>query len=357
MKLQIKTLSPIHIGNGEKYNGLSYIANQQKVVFYDSSKVMENITSKYGDRFMKWIEQRTSEIENLEKQKKNERNEQKRKNITRQLREAQRKLNIKEFIENVIQDIAVINKFKGNYLYSDEAMTQIYNNIDIECFIKQNNKPYIPGTEIKGAIRTAIAYNLLNIGSEYACLKNELLRLQSCFRNTFSVLVSCKKKGSDFLTLTELKTIPEFELKKLFGDKRGAEIFNKIKANIDPRIKINAFKKVLIEKTGKIEEELQNNLFRANGKDDAKYDLLKLLYIADSELKESSVSLFISDLKTLNISRSFNIFQELCKKDQIFTSGGSCEICEGLINEDMWEGQKIFYPQRSAVKSGFLIRR
>ena len=38
-------------------------------------------------------------------------------------------------------------------------------------------------------------------------------------------------------------------------------------------------------------------------------------------------------------------------------SGGICEICEGLINKDMWEGQKIFYPQRSAVKSGFLIRR
>jgi len=40
MKLQIKTLSPVHIGNGEKYNGLAYIANRENVLFYDSNKII-----------------------------------------------------------------------------------------------------------------------------------------------------------------------------------------------------------------------------------------------------------------------------------------------------------------------------
>lgn len=321
MKLQIKTLSPIHIGNGEKYNGLSYIVNRGRIFFYDSTKVMENITSKYSEKFMQWIEQRTTEIERLETQKRNERNEQRKKDINRQLREARKKLSLKEFIENSIKDAIIKDRFNQNFMYEIEFKTQVYNNVDIDCFIKQNNKPYIPGTEIKGAIRTAITYHLLNNG-KYAWLNNKLIELQSHFRNTFSILASCKKKGNDFLTLAELRSIPELEIKNLFGDRNGTEVFKKIRANNDPRIKINACKKVLVEKIGKIEEQLQNKLFRANNKDDAKYDLLKFLRIGDSDIKEPSACLFVSDLKTLNISRSFPIFQEFCKEDQTFTCQG-----------------------------------
>ena len=35
-----------------------------------------------------------------------------------------------------------------------------------------------------------------------------------------------------------------------------------------------------------------------------------------------SQCLFISDLKTLNVSRQFQLFQELCKKDQVFNCQG-----------------------------------
>jgi len=279
MKLQIKTLSPLHIGNGEKYNGLSYVANRGKVLFYDSTKVIENITSKYSDKFMQWVEERIFEIEKLEQQKRNERNEQKRRDITRLFREAQKKLSIKEFIENRIQDVAVRNRFNSSFSYSVEAKTQVYNNIDIDCFIKQNNKPYIPGTEIKGAIRTAVAYNLLKKDASWSWLKGEL----ESFGKQYS---------------QDLNRIP--------GQKGRW---------------VNEIKKKLVDKMGKIEERLQNRLFRANDKDDAKYDVLKMLHIGDTDLKEVSQSLFISDLTTLNISsRKFSIFQELCKKDQIFTS-------------------------------------
>ena len=55
MKLQIKTLSPVHIGNGEKYNGLAYIANRENVLFYDSNKIMENLTTQQKQRFTLWL--------------------------------------------------------------------------------------------------------------------------------------------------------------------------------------------------------------------------------------------------------------------------------------------------------------
>ncbi len=73
------------------------------------------------------------------------------------------------------------------------------------------------------------------------------------------------------------------------------------------------------ETTG-IEKYLQNHIARTTQNADAKYDLLKFLYINDTDLQEPSKCLFVSDFKTLNISREFNIFQELCKKEQTFVS-------------------------------------
>ena len=73
---------------------------------------------------------------------------------------------------------------------------------------------------------------------------------------------------------------------------------------------------------GKIEDTLQNKLFRVIDKNDAKYDLLKLLHIGDTELKASSNCLFVSYLEVTGISRGFPLFQELCKKDTVFTCQG-----------------------------------
>lgn len=280
MKLQIKTLSPIHIGNGEKYNGLSYIVDKGKVLFYDSDKIADNITQQYIERFTQWIEQRVSEIERLEKQKRDEREENKRRSLTQLLREAQKKLSLKEFIENSVRDVTIKNKFSSNFLYSLEARSQVYNNVDIECFIKQNNKPYIPGTEIKGAIRTALLYNFLQWDINWKWLKDEIEKFA--------------KRHKD-------------DLQQVAGKKGRV---------------VNNIKKKLVADMGKLEERLQTQLLRPINHDDAKYDLLKLLHLADSELKNSQSCLFISNLKVEGINRSFPIFQELCKKDQIFTCQG-----------------------------------
>lgn len=74
---------------------------------------------------------------------------------------------------------------------------------------------------------------------------------------------------------------------------------------------------------GKIEEDLQIKLFRANNQKDAKYDILKFLHISDTELKNPKDCLFISNLETKGINKGFPLFQELCKKDQTF-------VCQGF---------------------------
>lgn len=301
MKLQIKTLSPLHIGSGEKYNGLSYIQDKRsspaKLCYLEFDAIKSALSAQQLQNFADWIT--TERFPSLFK-------------FLRNLNDRN------NAIANNLISRAV---YKIDLLFKEDPQQRKFLG-DIEASLKQNNKPYIPATEVKGAMRTAIAYHILNADNEYTWLKKELIGLQSRFINIFSLLASCRKKGNDFLILTELRSIPEPEFKKLFGDKRGPEIFGKVRANNDPRIKINTCKKVLVEKVGKIEEQLQNRLFRVNSKDDAKYDLLKLLHISDSETKDPSACLFVSDLKTLNISREFPLFQELCKKDQTFTCQG-----------------------------------
>lgn len=280
MKLQIKTLTPIHIGNGEKYNGLSYIADKGKVLFYDSSRITKNLTPQYIERFTQWIEQRVAEIEKLETQKRDERDENRKRNLKQLLWDAQKKLSLKEFIENSVRDVTIKNKFSSNFLCSLEARSQVYNNVDIDCFIKQNNRPYIPGTEIKGAIRTAILYHLLQQDIYWNWLKEEIEKFDKRHKNDLQQVAGKKGKW------------------------------------------VNDIKKKLVADMGKLEERLQAQLLRPINHDDAKYDLLKVLQIVDSELKDPQSCLFISNLKVEGISRSFPVFQELCKKDQTFTCQG-----------------------------------
>lgn len=280
MKLQLRTLSPLHIGNGEKYNGFSYIVNKGKVLFYDSGKVMENLTPKYSEKFMQWVEQITSEIEQLEKQRRSERNEQRKRDIHEKWKYAQRKLSLKELVEKTISVINIKNNFYHNCIYAIEAKSRVYDNVDIECFIKQNDKPYIPGTEIKGAIRTAVISTLLQKDENWNWFKEKLYNF---------------------------KRIHGTSLQRIPGQKgRG----------------VGDIKKHLVKEMSNIEGELQVKLLRVNNHTDAKYDLLKLLYIGDTNLKEPSQCLFVSNLETLRINRRFLLFQEFCKKDQTFTCQG-----------------------------------
>ncbi len=298
MKLQIKSLSPLHIGNGEKYNGLSYISNRGEVLFYDSINISENITPQYSKRFMEWIEQRSGEVEQLEKKKRNEKNEQKRKDINRLLRDAQRKLSLKEFTENATRDVNIRSKFNKNFLYAIEAKSQVYDNIDIDCFIKQNNKPYIPGTEIKGAIRTAILYALLNKESSLWDEKSGLLADEKANKLIESI--------------------------RAFGNKHRANISKAGNKRLERWMKDEKKikEKLLVEQMKEIQKQLQVKLLHANNNNDAKYDMLKLLHISDTELKEPNSCLFVSNLNVEGISKGFPLFQELCKKDQTFTCYG-----------------------------------
>lgn len=297
MKLQIKTLSPLHIGNGEKYNGLSYIQDRRKapikLCYLEFDALQKTLTPQQLKQFGDWV-------------------------IIITEREPKRYPNLYRFLKDSLNDRnnSLSNRLISKSLYQadllfreDPSQKRFLGNID--AFIKQNNKIYIPGAEIKGAIRTAIFYTLLNKNSK-------LWENNHDWQNKIDAgLSNLIKKITDFGTKhsTDIDNVKDKRLQKWMKNEK--------------RIK----EKVLVREMGDIEKKLQEELFRSSIGKDAKYDLLKFIHIADTELKEPSHCLFVSDLITLNISRSFPTFQELCKKGEIFTSDLRLENNEKVLNQ------------------------
>jgi CRISPR-associated protein Csm5 len=237
MKVKIETLSPLHIGNGEKYDKLSFIQDGEKIYIVDFERIKRVLNKREEiENFTNWV-----------------------------LQEVKSRTTLTDFFRNKTY---YISKLKETAIYWVKNYTKKQLS-EIECFIKQNYKVYIPGSEIKGSIRTALWHGLLK--REYT---------------------------PEFLE--ELKKVCEEENKK--------------------------FKKSLIE----LGRKFENKLFRIRSKGDGKYDLLKFLCISDSNSKDPSECLFVSEIKILNTNRS--IYQELLKKGETFTCDINLQNKEKILN-------------------------
>lgn len=262
MKLKIKTLTPLHIGSGEKYNALSYIKvkenNKHYLCYLDFDKVKQVLTTEQLNTFFNWIsEQEYPSLQEF---------------LNEKLRDHDGRIT-KQLISESI--------YKVELCFNEDPTKKTFLG-DIESFIKQNNMVYIPGSEIKGAIRTAVMYKLLNDDTNtYEWLKKEIENLG------------------------RKKEIEINEVKNSYLDKQKSKI-----------------KLLLSNEMRKIEEEIHHKVFNPPNKTtryDAKYDLLKFLHISDTDSKKPQDCLFIAKIETINISRKFNIFQELLKEGQEFT--------------------------------------
>lgn len=143
---EIETLSPLHIGTGKELTPLDYIITN-KVVIYDFQKLIREDVS-FANRF-----------------------------LTQTASESIRRL----FLDNILNDNQKNNT--DYHLYTAEIDENTKQNLkkdlgrnkaNIYEFIKTTDyKPYIPGSSIKGAIRTAIAYSIFKNNNN---LKQELTK-------------------------------------------------------------------------------------------------------------------------------------------------------------------------------------
>lgn len=127
-RLILEGLSPLFIGSGEKYSQLDYIHHENSLFILDFDKLLEQIPVEVIDDLTNDI------IENFEN------------NIWRgDIEEFLSKYKI-DWKKSVGKKYAFIGKIGKN---------------EINQFIKTGNQTYIPGSSIKGAIRTAILFKIL----------------------------------------------------------------------------------------------------------------------------------------------------------------------------------------------------
>ncbi len=137
MKLVIETLSPVHIGSEQKYHSIDYICESGKVRIISESKLMEKLSEKGI------IEEYISEVKTGEIKS------------GKDIKRFARKHGVR-FDDVIEREIPADDEISG----------------EISSYIKTDGKYYMPGTSIKGMIRTCVAYHYLK--NNISLLKKEI---------------------------------------------------------------------------------------------------------------------------------------------------------------------------------------
>jgi len=129
--IKLETVTPIHIGNGEKYTFLDYFVEGGKANILNIDSIFEGM----------------EDVDVINKLSKD---------IEEKIINGQAQINVNDFFGGYGVDASehVIKKIKTDVEPSRR--------VEINQFINQNSRCYIPGSSIKGAIRTAYLFNYFN---------------------------------------------------------------------------------------------------------------------------------------------------------------------------------------------------
>lgn len=151
-RMSLTTLSPIFIGSGEELNKSMYVYNNREIMIIDERKLIKELLLRKG-LYESFLNECYSG-----------------------------NLNLTNFLERHLNGYKDMDIYKYKIMsYSDVKTNSKFNNIN--TFIKSSNgKPYIPGSSIKGAIRTTIIANeIYNNKEKYIKLfkdRNTIINLE-----------------------------------------------------------------------------------------------------------------------------------------------------------------------------------
>jgi CRISPR-associated protein Csm5 len=219
-KVKYITLSPLHIGDGNILSKLEYFPYKGKIHLYNSEDLKRFLTREQFEDFIKYAT--SNESPSL--------------------------LGFFRTYSNTEQILKVASgkaPFSLSFWGSDEPSK-------IWTFIKSRNQPYIPGTEIKGALRTAILRKLILDGSSGSFISKEIKNIKNSFSSN---------------------------------------------------------KKEVRKELEKLEERISARAFRLNQRNDAKFDFMKFILISDAYSK--NIKRLVANIQTKNTSRPIGDFHEI----------------------------------------------
>ncbi|RMF60425.1 MAG: type III-A CRISPR-associated RAMP protein Csm5 [Calditrichaeota bacterium] len=273
--LYFKTISPLHIGTGKVLEPFDYVFYQEKVIILDQEACLGRMFEKHPqavDRYVEWIQQTVKWMNNAKNEARDARRNRDRRRAQQHnqvLSELRKHFNLVYFCESELNDPALANEILSNSQYHKNAIYALDRpggTRQLREMIHVNGQPYVPGSSLKGAIRTALAYRAVRN------LSNEALEL-----------LLNGKSGTNLLGIKEpLQKIRELSEKAIASIER--ENFPQIERALR---ELNRERNRWLRKIG---DEVEKVVFgcgdgstRLGEKfDDPKFDLLRLIKISDS---------------------------------------------------------------------------
>jgi CRISPR-associated protein Csm5 len=292
MGYKLKILSPVHIGCGEQFNGLNFILDGNKVYVVEPETIIELLGPENGLRFAQWLDINSSEIARLDQDHRNKKRENPRSDETRKLnndlRQKRQSFTLTTFAEK--EKLITLEQLKSKAAYFIPFQDRVYKDSEIAPFVKQACSPYIPGTEIKGAIRTGVLY----------CAVKDDGNIRNWIQESFNkMLYEAAEKKQGRIIATYMDFIQAVKNQKKPDTRK---------------------KNKLLEQVKKIESQLQDRILNCNyEKPDAKYDVMKFLQAGDTNLLSAGSSLMVSFAEPFNMSNKFKIYYEYLRPETLIS--------------------------------------
>jgi len=328
MDLYLKCISPVHIGTGKVLEPFDYVFYQEKVIVLNQDACLARIYEKHPegiDLYSRWITETSRKIANARQDFNNarrQRNWQKRSHYNQLMSDLRRNFNLVYFCEKELQDPDLARELQTDSRYHWQTMYTISRprgTMQLREIIQVNGEPYIPGSSLKGAIRTALAYRAIKNLDE----------------NDVQLLLNGDKKTNIFGIKKVLDKIRQLSQQAIQTINSG----NVEKTNRALRELSNERKKW----QRKIGDEVEKVVFGCGDAtkfgikyDDPKFDLLRLIKVSDTldgnwEMIVGHLLSFTRDGRTGGLKAQPVQFCEFLDSQSTFRI--RVEIDTGLIQE------------------------
>lgn len=277
---EVKT--PLFIWDGSTVGPLDFVIDGSFVHVIDGDRFFQALSPEYQRAYLEWIEPVLARLDRLEAQIDQAReNHERRRVLNREKRQVASRLSLEEFLQRrPDQNAVAFVKSRGCVAYSVRWAVRPGTD-GFRSFIKEAGyRPYVPGTELKGALRTALLFALLDQDENYAVLAKELAGFQTMLRS-------------------------------------------------------GALPKEKVARLTRIADKVEGTAL-CGTKNDAKYDLLRLLHVGDTDLL-SPDSLQVRALESVGTGRFTRTLAEALEPGTTF----SFRLALASVEEVGWALEKL----------------
>lgn len=218
---EVKT--PLFIWDGDTISPLSFVIDGDLVHVLEGDRFIRALPPQEQRAYLTWIEPALERLARLdEKLKEAGKNYELRRQLNQEKRQVASGLSVERFLSQRLgKKAAAFVKSAGCVAYSVRWAVRPGDD-GFRSFIKEEvgYRPYVPGTELKGALRTALLYTLVGPGENYATLKHELAQFRQVFQSGASPKEKIKRltkvaKQVERVTLRGSKNDAKYDLFKL----------------------------------------------------------------------------------------------------------------------------------------------